>query len=431
MDRLTGTLRFRLASLRTPVVRTAFYLISSEGVSAVLGLAFWTLVARLYADADAGVASILITSATLLATASTLGLNLGLVRFLPERRDRAAAMINSTTTVAAVVAAALAVAFALGSPVWTPVAGFLARDSLAFAIFVVSVVVWSAHLVFDSSFVGLGASRPVLLRAVTYGALKLALPIPLVFVLPGPVGLFAAWGLGLLVSNALAVGLLFPRVIQGFVPRPEVRREAIGPLFRYSVGSHATTLFGILPGLVFPLLVARTLPPENAVYFYVAWSIAGLLSLIPGSIFLSVFAEASRALRELRRHTWDGLVLAFALLAPAVGATVLLSGWILGTVFRASYAAAVPVLNVLAGTTFLITVNVAYGASLRVHNRLRPLFLLHASTSLVTLALGYVLLTVLGLLGAALAFAIVQGAAAVVSVWAMLRDGTLGGTWGR
>ena len=426
MDGLTGALRFRIAAMRSPMYRNAFYLIASEAVSAPLGLAFWALVARRYPDADAGIGSVLIASATLLATAGTLGLNLGLVRFLPGGRGREGAIINSSATVTALTTALLAAIFAAGSGLWTPVVGFLASDPLSFAIFVAFVAVWAVHLLFDYAFIGLSDSRSVLVRAFTVGLLKLGLPIALIPPLFVPMGLFSAWSLGLLASNALAVALLFPRLIPGYKLRPELRRDAIAPMVRYSIGSQATTIFGALPGLGFPLIIVRVLPPANAAYFYVAWSIATVLFIVPGSIFLSVFAEASRATHELRRTTWNGLLLAFALLGPAVAATVLLSGTILTRVFSAGYAAAAPVLNVLALASFPVTVNLAYAASLRVQKRLGRLLLLYASTSLAALGFGYVFLPFVGLLGPALAFVGVQGVTAAFTARAMLREGMLG-----
>jgi len=424
MDRLMGPARLGAATIRTPVYRTAGLLIASEAVSATLGLGFWVLVARLYPDADAGVGSVLITTATLLATASTLGLTFGLIRFLPEHRGREAAMINSSATVSILVALALGAAFALGSGLWFPVVGFLGRDPAAFVTFVAFVAVWSAYLVFDAAFLGVGAAGSVLVRALVYGVMKVALPLALIPALPVPLGLYSAWGFGLLTANVLAVAFLVPRAVSGFVPRPQLRRDAIAPMLRYAVGSHATTLFGALPGLVFPLLIVQVLPAQNAVYFYVAWSIASVLYLIPGSVFLSVFAEGSRAARSLRRNTWGGLVLTLALLAPAVVATLLLGSPVLTLVFRASYAPAVPVLNVLAVSSFLLTVNLAYVASLRVHGRLVRLLVLIASTSVGALGLGWALLPAAGLMGAALGFAAVQGAMSVVSAREMVRDGT-------
>src|SRR5439155_22968013 len=93
--------------LRTPVVRNAVYLILTEAVGAGLGLAFWSVAARLFVDRDLGLGAVLITSATLLAILSTLGFNVSLVRFLPERDAPIVRLINSSVTIGSVVAVAL------------------------------------------------------------------------------------------------------------------------------------------------------------------------------------------------------------------------------------------------------------------------------------------------------------------------------------
>src|SRR3989449_7895532 len=66
------SLRAWREKLRTPVVRNAVYLIATEAVSAALGLAFWSVAARLFPDDSVlRLAAVLITGAALLPIFST------------------------------------------------------------------------------------------------------------------------------------------------------------------------------------------------------------------------------------------------------------------------------------------------------------------------------------------------------------------------
>lgn len=69
-------------------------LIVSTASTGVLGLAFWAVAARLFPAHEMGLASALITSAVLLSTMSTLGLDVLYERFLPVAGIRAPVLLH-------------------------------------------------------------------------------------------------------------------------------------------------------------------------------------------------------------------------------------------------------------------------------------------------------------------------------------------------
>ena len=98
------------ARLTGPLARTSAYLIATEIVAGALGLVFWITAARRFTDADIGLAAALISSATFLATLSTLldgkrtlvtGASRGLGRAIAVRlaREGAAVCVNFVTSV--------------------------------------------------------------------------------------------------------------------------------------------------------------------------------------------------------------------------------------------------------------------------------------------------------------------------------------------
>jgi hypothetical protein len=81
-----GTARPRtrvLRSWRTPQHRDGLALVLSSGITSVLGLLFWILVARLYDPATVGVSAALLSAMTLLGTAAQLNLGNAMLRFVP------------------------------------------------------------------------------------------------------------------------------------------------------------------------------------------------------------------------------------------------------------------------------------------------------------------------------------------------------------
>jgi len=415
------------ARLSGPLARTSAYLIATEIVAGALGLVFWITAARRFTDADIGLAAALISSATFLATLSTLGFNISLVRFIPEGKLPVVRLINSAVTIASIVAVGVAVAFGASALAWFPALSPVAGSLPVLALFTFFTAVWTVSLVFDAAFIGLGATRYVLIRAAIYNVLKIGFPFVLVFALPAlpvPIALFSSWGLGLLVASVIAAAVLFRSVVPAFRLRPAIDLKAVGAMVRFSLANHVTNVLGAAQGLLFPLLVLAALGPRGTGHFYIAWILANLLFIVPGSIFTSVLAEGSRRRAGLPVNALDGLFLSLALLVPGVAAVVLAGPSVLGTL-NPNFLAAVPVLNVLGASAFFVAFNALFTSIRRVEKRMRPVVGLYAGTGLLSIVLAWPLLISAGLIGAGIAFAIAQGVGAAYSIWTLLREGAL------
>ncbi len=400
------------------------YLIATEIVAGALGLAFWIIAARMFTDADIGIAAALISSATFLATLSTLGFNISLVRFIPEGKLPVIHLINTAVTIGSIVAVLLAIAFGGAALAWLPPLGVLGASPSTLALFAFFTAVWTVSLVFDAAFIGLGAARYVLVRAVIYNVLKIGFPFALASALAVPIALFAAWGLGLLVANVTAATVLIRSVVPAFRLRPALDRAAVGAMLRFSLANHATNVLGAAQGLLLPLIVLFALGPSETGYFYIAWVLANLLYIVPGSVFTSVLAEGSRWRPGLAMNALEGLFLSLALLIPGVAAVLLAGPSVLGAL-NPNFLAAVPVLNVLGASSFFVAFNALFASVRRVEKRMRPVIGLYAGTGLLAIVLAWPFLLTGGLIGAGLGFALAQGVGAAYCLWSLLREGTL------
>ena len=412
------------ARLTGPLARASGYLIATEIVAGALGLVFWIIAARRFTEADIGLAATLISSATFLATLSTLGFNISLVRFIPEGKLPVVRLINSAVTIASIVALGVAVAFGASALAWFPALSPVAGSLPVLALFTFFTAVWTVSLVFDAAFIGLGATRYVLIRAAIYNVLKIGFPFALVLALPIPIALFSSWGLGLLVASVIAAAVLFRSVVPAFRLRPALDLKAVGAMVRFSLANHATNVLGAAQGLLFPLLVLAARGPGETGYFYIAWILANLLFVVPGSIFTSVLAEGSRRRAGLPANALDGLFLSLALLVPGVAALVLAGPSVLGAL-NPNFLAAVPVLNVLGASAFFVAFNALFTSIRRVEKRMRPVVGLYAGAGILSIVLAWPLLITVGLIGAGIAFAIAQGAGAAYCLWTLLREGAL------
>jgi hypothetical protein len=76
--------RLQGVALRTPLYRNALALVINSGVTSLIGVAYWTLAARLTTPDVVGLNAALISAMVALATLSHLGLEGALGGFLPR-----------------------------------------------------------------------------------------------------------------------------------------------------------------------------------------------------------------------------------------------------------------------------------------------------------------------------------------------------------
>ena len=94
--------------------RNAIYLMVNSVLLVLTGFFFWMAAARLYPVEAVGLTSAAIAAIGLLTLLSTLGLDYGLIRFLPGSGEKARDMINSCFTVGGLISIALAFIFLAG-----------------------------------------------------------------------------------------------------------------------------------------------------------------------------------------------------------------------------------------------------------------------------------------------------------------------------
>src|SRR6185369_10617358 len=67
--------------------KNSLYLMINSAVLAFSGFLFWLLVARIYSPQEVGIATTLFSAILMISGISTLGLNAGLLRFIPKSKS--------------------------------------------------------------------------------------------------------------------------------------------------------------------------------------------------------------------------------------------------------------------------------------------------------------------------------------------------------
>lgn len=89
-----------------------------------LGFIFWVLVTQFYSEVAVGFSSAVISAMGLLATVSVLGLDVSLIRFLPQA-EKPRELINTCFTIGTLSSLIISVAFPSSLNLWPPVLNFV------------------------------------------------------------------------------------------------------------------------------------------------------------------------------------------------------------------------------------------------------------------------------------------------------------------
>ena len=383
--------------LRTPLYANSVYLMANSAATAALGFVFWVLVARFYPAEALGLGSALISAAGLLTFVASLGLGMGLIRFLPGAGASGSRLINSSFTLTGLAAVAASVIFIAGLSLWSPALAFVRQNAIFIAAFIGFVVAGTLFTLLTQVLVALRRAQFVLIQGLLAGLLKIALVVVIASLFQ-VFGIFASWGVSTVVALALGILLFLPRLQPGYRPFPAMHRQVSNEMLHFSFANYTSAGLWSLPTWLLPIIVVNALGSEANAYFYVSWAMASLLFAIPLSTSTSLFAEGSHQEDMLTRDVRRSLKLTVILLLPAI-VVMLAAGDKLLLIFGREYSAeGAKLLWVLAPSAIPVSVNLVYLGIARVKKRLKDVVVVAAAVAAGTLGLSYALIPHLGIL---------------------------------
>ena len=316
----------------------AYALIIHTVLTAATGYLFWIVAARRFAVESVGLASATLTVMMLIAMVADLGLDAGLIRFLPETRrgEEQISLLQTVLSTRLAVTILVTAGFFVGIPLWAPGLIFLLQDRVLATVFVSLVIVNSFYLLQNAVFIAARNAGFVLLCGALANLVRLLL-IALLVTYSGSLSILLSVTVGLLV--AALVGGLFcvPRLYPGFQFRIRFRHERLRAFVRYSLVNQAANLLLNTPPLILPILVLNVLGPEANAQFYITWMTTALLRTACVAISQSTFAEGASNPTTLVKSLRQGGELSLLLILIFGVPLALLGPWIL-SLFGHDYA---------------------------------------------------------------------------------------------
>jgi len=402
---IPSTLGGLVTHMRTPLFRNAYALMLSAGGSAVLGLLYWIIAARLYKLETVGQNAALIATMLLISSLSQLEMANVLVRFIPTASRKTRRLVVSAYLCAAIVGAVISVAIgsSLGASLFH--LEFLSHSNGHLISFTLAVAGWGIFALQDSVLIGLRQAIWVPIENIVYGAMKLILLI--LFAAPFPeFGIFAAWTIPalflLLPVNTLIFGRLIPRHMAE-TPRLEANLTLMN-IFRYTSGDFGGTLFSTLYVRGLPLLVLRIAGAAANAYFYTAWSLAFPLQLIASSLASSLVVETVTDTAQAEAYLYRTLRLSLLLLTPTVAIMIVAAPFALQLSGGGYAAEGIWTLRLVALATLPNMVTTLFFSISRISRRTLRIAFIEALLCAGVLGLSYVLLPHYGVSGVGIAW---------------------------
>ena len=143
--------------------RNAIYLMLNTGVMAFLGFFFWVINTRLYSTEQVGIATTLISVMTLISSFCILGLDSGLIRYMPtsERKNE---MINTSFILVTLMSILISLIYLIFLKTFSPKLLFV-RENIVFSLlFILFIVFSSLNIISENVFIAYRSSKYVLIK---------------------------------------------------------------------------------------------------------------------------------------------------------------------------------------------------------------------------------------------------------------------------
>ena len=390
------------------LLRNSIFIMGSTVITSAIGYIYWVVAARIYPAHDIGQASAFISAMTLTSIFANLGIGSALVQILPRRENGHAWSLTLNICIAIGILTSLlgGIIVARALPYFSPQFAVASYHAIYTLIFIVGVALSTIATLLDQTFIAERASSNMAVRNAMFALFKLPLMVLLVQI--GSLGIFSSWILALGATVILAGLVLVPRLKRGYCLAVRGMRSEIRPMFSSFVGHHFINIGGILPLYLLPVFVAVRLSVTDNAYFYTTWMTGSIFFMVSPSVATALFSEGSHEASDILRKAQDSIVIISKLLGPIL-LVFLLGGRYILSLFGPNYPQhGVMLLMLLILSAVPDAITNIYVSLLRVQRRLHLAALLNLGMATFTLALAWILLPKLGIAGAGWAWLIAQ-----------------------
>ncbi len=305
--------------------RNSIYLILTMAAMAGFGFIFWLINAKLFSAHDIGIATAIIPTTTMIATASLFGLDNSVVRFLNNKTNKPL-FIRSAFFLVTLMAIIGSLLFGLFSYFFSPIISVFFTSNLNYIVFVGLTLFTTLNLLSDAIY--LANKRTVYTFIVTTIHSFLRMVFPVLFIGYGAAGILLA----AMVAQVAGLFLNF-YVLQkfwGYFDGISISHTSLYNIWKFTTHNYLASLINLLPYSIVPIIIIDNVGGAESAYFYIVTMIANLMYVIPFATTQSLFAEGSHNENSILEDLKKTIIFILIFTLPAIlviyfGAEFLLS----------------------------------------------------------------------------------------------------------
>lgn len=312
------------ASRALPLLANSISLVVGKLFTLGLGFLAWLVAARLFDQADVGLASGAVSAMMLCVQLALFGAGAAIITLLPRLDGDPAELLDTSITVVAIVSLICAGLFLTLATGLFQELGTVASSPAFVLAFLVMTGAGTIGVLLDQISTSFHRGDQVLVRGAVPGTVTLALLLTFSWLTdqPGALTILLAWAVGNL--SPVVVGYIqLRRMNVAYRYRPRIDWSLAARLTRIGLPNWLLTLVERAPGSILPILITEMLSPDTNAAWYAAWMMAWVVYVVPIQVGLSLFAEAAHRPDELKRTVRSGILTSLAIgTAAAAGAAV-------------------------------------------------------------------------------------------------------------
>lgn len=310
--------------LKDTLYLNSVLLIFTTTTMAGFGFIFWLINAKLFSAEEIGIATAIIPSTTIIATASLFGLDNSIVRFLKDK-NYSGEFIRSSFFFVTILSISSSIVFGLVAFLFSPTISNFFLDGTNYLIFILLSVATTLNLLCDGIY--LANKKTVFSLIVTTAYSFLRTIFPFLFLGFGAGGILLAAGLAQLIG--LGINLIVLQKQWGYFSAFNISFLSLSGIWKFTSQNYVASLFTLVPYCVVPIIILDKIGAAESAYYYIVMMVINLLYVIPGSATKSLFAEGSYREEDIIHNVKKSVAFIFLTTIPAIVVLFLSANFIL------------------------------------------------------------------------------------------------------
>jgi len=394
-----------------PLYGNSLYLIFTNVFGTGSGFFFWVFAAKLYSSEQVGLAVALISCMSLISMLSMLGLDIGIIRYLPNANDKNQ-MINSCITIISIVSILLCILFLAGLNIFSPSLNFLSNNIYYMILFILFTVAYSIFYMQINIFSAFRHSKYSMLQTL-FSVLRVVI-LPLI-VMYGFLGMYLSYGIGILVACILG-NYYVSKINKNYKFKLNFNKDMLKEMFNYSIKNYISAIFEGTPNYFLPILIINILGAKQNAYFYIAWSFSAFFQMVARSTSISLLVEGSNKESSIKKDIIHSIKFIYSILLPVIVLVYFFGKYVL-LIFGEEYSEnSFGLFMILAISSIPYTINILYISVKRIQQRLNSVVLMHSFLGLFSIVLSIFFAKWMGVIGVGISWLLVNCIASLF-VW--------------